>query len=1480
MPIGARLHRFLSMSTQARFWRAVAFWLCLISLLYKWTPLGSTHPHIWAQASPAPHLLISEIHPAAKAVEDNLGEWFEIHNPGPEAVNLQFWSIINQGNAEHLFPFALWVPAGGYVVLASFADSAQNGGVQPAYVYTPFSLSNASEQLTLRDPEGQTIDSVAWGEGTERPITSGVSWERSAPNLDAPWVLSHAPWPGSAGDWGSPGAPYTPPPTATPTPLPTPTATPPPDVPPRLRISEIMANPAAVSDDLGEWVELFNGDTVPINLNGWVLADLDSDHAVLVGDLWLPPGGYLVVARVADPAQNGGVVAAMTYAGMQLANEADELRLITPWGVETERVAWDGNARAIVEGASLQRTTFAADAAWATAYFVWPGSAGDLGSPGAPYAPAPTATPTATPTPLPSPTALPTPPPAVLPRLFISEVMANPAAVGDELGEWVELFNGDTVPINLSGWILADQGRDRALLAGDLWLEPGQYIVLTRMDDPAQNGGVIAAQSYTGLQLANEEDELFLLAPWGARVDQLVWGNGTLRIPDGASLERTSFDAAASWATAHAPWPGSAGDRGSPGAPYRAPTPTPIPTDTATPTAQPSPTLTATATPSPTALPGGWGRRAIASPLIIAQVYPQGSDEEYVVLTNISGVPLPLAGWRLGDAEVPGDREGMLRLLADVSLAPGASWVIARHAVTFRARWGRDPDAEWSNSNPALPQLSRDPILASGEMALANDGDEVLLLDPDGALADAVAWEDGSYATLYLSGDLDLPSQSALFQAPGAPFTNVSDVRHRFMLLPPNPFATFTLPTLPAHPPVPLDGGLIARWGSLGAASTFSDGGTLPPHVLLAAAGALGLDFLAIADHDRAPTDLVVRATAGGPTLLLAWRWQLPEGDEAIIYSDRAAILLGWGELLEFLRQENALAQLPPSLARDSQRTPLLQADAVSAPGNLAALQAAWQESATPLLPAGNTTPLLPGSSALAPHFTGLAAANGDAAALLEAVAARRGWLTSSPGLWLTLRTADGTWMGSTVAPTNELTLHIAYGDSRGESAGLALWQGDQLVRQLDLPPADGRWTVTLPAAPGSMLYVVATQLDGDFAITAPIRVMPAEGGKVVINEVLPAPGADHNGDGQVNTDDEFIELVNTGSAPLSLAGYALDDAATATGGRRFTFGTDRFIGAGERLLLWRADTGLNLNDDADFLQLLDANGTLIDQIAWEQRDRGPSLSRVPDGGEWQSKTPPTPGQANQAFPPPTPAPHREPEKPPLDPTDVGDPHSPNFGQASGAPGSVALAKLRGLQTTVEFRAQVIVPPGLFPSAIYVADAARDENGTPMPIAGLGIQVYLRGGDFMPMQEGDWLLVRGGVVKSFRGEMEVQIDEPGQAWPEAPGTPLAPLPTTVSAIGEALEGRLVSFTGTVTGWQGDSLYLGDPANPEAPSIRVTVRSSLGWKRPYVQIGEQYFVIGVVSQFGTAAPWNDGYRVLVRFQNDIQAIEPTASTDED
>jgi len=50
---------------------------------------------------------------------------------------------------------------------------------------------------------------------------------------------------------------------------------------------------------------------------------------------------------------------------------------------------------------------------------------------------------------------------STVPHMVISEVMANPRAVPDERGEWFELHNLDSNPIDLRRWIIASK-NDRA----------------------------------------------------------------------------------------------------------------------------------------------------------------------------------------------------------------------------------------------------------------------------------------------------------------------------------------------------------------------------------------------------------------------------------------------------------------------------------------------------------------------------------------------------------------------------------------------------------------------------------------------------------------------------------------------------------------------------------------------------------------------------------------------------------------------------------------------------------------------------------------------------------------------------------------------------------------------------------------------------------------------------------------------------------
>ena len=113
---------------------------------------------------------------------------------------------------------------------------------------------------------------------------------------------------------------------------------------PEIVINEIMQNPNAVFDSAGEWFELYNAGNSSVDINGWTVADNDSDSFVIIngGPLLIPAGGYLVLGNNANSGTNGGATVDYQYSGMFLSNSADEVVLFDGSLAEIDRVEYDG----------------------------------------------------------------------------------------------------------------------------------------------------------------------------------------------------------------------------------------------------------------------------------------------------------------------------------------------------------------------------------------------------------------------------------------------------------------------------------------------------------------------------------------------------------------------------------------------------------------------------------------------------------------------------------------------------------------------------------------------------------------------------------------------------------------------------------------------------------------------------------------------------------------------------------------------------------------------------------------------------------------------------------------------------------------------------------------------------------------------------------------------------------------------------------
>jgi hypothetical protein len=156
-----------------------------------------------------------------------------------------------------------------------------------------------------------------------------------------------------------------------------------------LVVTEVMTNPAAVSDANGEWFEVVNRAPMAVDLDGLELSDLDTNHFVVAGPLVVGPGGRVVFGASDDPAVNGGAAVDYRWSGFSLANGEDEI-VITAAGLEIDAVAWDDGATfPDPDGAAMQLDPSAENAvdnddggAWCTAVLVF--GEGDLGTPGLP----------------------------------------------------------------------------------------------------------------------------------------------------------------------------------------------------------------------------------------------------------------------------------------------------------------------------------------------------------------------------------------------------------------------------------------------------------------------------------------------------------------------------------------------------------------------------------------------------------------------------------------------------------------------------------------------------------------------------------------------------------------------------------------------------------------------------------------------------------------------------------------------------------------------------------------------------------------------------------------------------------------------------------------------------------------------------------------------------------------------------------------
>lgn len=160
---------------------------------------------------------------------------------------------------------------------------------------------------------------------------------------------------------------------------------------------------------------------------------------------------------------------------------------------------------------------------------------------------------------------------------------------------------------------------------------------------------------------------------------------------------------------------------------------------------------------SGSALPG-----EVYAPVLVDRLVSNSSTvNELVAVRNVTPATIDLGGFKIGDEETPDAGEGMYRFPSNTALAAGAAFLLALNGNAFVATLGYAPEAEFTATSAEIVDLAKYTPWASGNWALANAGDGIVLLDGADTIVDVVAYGSSTYAGIT---SMNAPGVDELFR--------------------------------------------------------------------------------------------------------------------------------------------------------------------------------------------------------------------------------------------------------------------------------------------------------------------------------------------------------------------------------------------------------------------------------------------------------------------------------------------------------------------------------------------------------------------------------------------------------------------------------------------------------------------------------------------------------------------------------------------
>ncbi|MBU1119540.1 lamin tail domain-containing protein [Patescibacteria group bacterium] len=423
-------------------------------------------------------LIISELLPDPIG-DDASGEFIELTNTGQSSVDLDGYQVSDGSKT--------------YTISSDDFDStvvaSSNYFLIPRAV-SSIALNNTNDHVFLRDPHGTNITDVQYDQSQEGYAyaynQSVYTWTKT-PTPGAKNVIEQDPPP-------EPKETKDPPKTSPPEPakpeLPSGTCV------SNVSITELMPNPQG-EDAQSEWIELYNGNDVAVDLARWKLDDAEGGSVPYEFMTQTPVGAhsYAVFNRAET--------------SIALNNSNESVRLFCPDGSDVSSASFEGSAP---EGSSYASQ----GTVWSWTTTPTPGSnnviTGESSDTGGNVG--------GDPTPSSESNTLPKGP--FSRDVFITELVPNPKGV-DADNEWIELYNAGDKDVSLGKWQIDDEegGSKPYTIPDETVIKAKTYVVFT--------------SNITKLQLKNTVDSARLIAPDGTVISGVRYND---KILDDVSFAR------------------------------------------------------------------------------------------------------------------------------------------------------------------------------------------------------------------------------------------------------------------------------------------------------------------------------------------------------------------------------------------------------------------------------------------------------------------------------------------------------------------------------------------------------------------------------------------------------------------------------------------------------------------------------------------------------------------------------------------------------------------------------------------------------------------------------------------------------------------------------------------------------------------------------------------------------------------------------